>query len=242
MGPWEISFKIKYDYPFAKLSEKYPGTRISMWCLWEKEMIHVPLDKESMASEMEQLAVKLGRSLSGYRPVNNGYVVTLNCTCDLLHSVWNVSGRNSVVDIDPAIFLDGWSYHRIISFDEADTRRFFSELDKLGPNELISKRSLNQDTIPSMVRIESFFSGMTEKQMDSIIKAYDYGYYSSPRGITTESIAASLGISRSTFEEHLRKAENRIMEAAMPYLKLFRAGERKPDEKLSPQLVLTKAN
>lgn len=241
MGPWEIAYRIKYDYPFAKLSGKYPGTRISMWCLWEKEMIHVPLENEDVIIEVESLAREIGRAMESYKPASNGFVLTLKCTCDVLHGVWDVSGKNNVLDIDPAVFLDGWGYHRVISFDEEDTRRFFSELDTIGTTELISKRSLNQDTIPSMVRIESFFAGMTEKQMDSLIRAYEYGYYVSPREITTDSIARSMGISRSTYEEHLRKAENRIMEAAIPYLKLFRAGGRKPAESLSPRVPVIEA-
>src|SRR5206468_9812537 len=68
------------------------------------------------------------------------------------------------------------------------------------------------------------------KQSDALLKAHRYGYYSSPRDVTTESIARSLGVSRSTYEEHLRKAENRIMGNLIPYLQLFSSGEKKPDK------------
>ena len=54
---------------------------------------------------------------------------------------------------------------------------------------------------------------LTGKQIEALSKEYDYGYYSTPRRITTESISATLGISRSTYEEHLRKAENKVIES-----------------------------
>jgi hypothetical protein len=36
-------------------------------------------------------------------------------------------------------------------------------------------------------------------------------------------------VSRSTYEEHLRKAENRIVGNLIPYLQLFAVGEKKPE-------------
>ena len=80
--------------------------------------------------------------------------------------------------------------------------------------------------------VNSLFADLTGKQMDAILKAHRYGYYASPREVTTESIARSLGVSRSTYEEHLRKAENRIMASLIPYLQLFAAAEKRPEPAL----------
>src|SRR2546428_12853278 len=71
---------------------------------------------------------------------------------------------------------------------------------------------------------------MTSKQMDALLKAHRYGYYTSPREVTTENIARSLGVGRSTYEEHLRKTENRIVGNLIPYLQLFAAGAKKPEK------------
>src|SRR2546430_1676221 len=42
MSLWEISFRTQYDYPFMKISARHPGLPISMWCIWNREMIQVP--------------------------------------------------------------------------------------------------------------------------------------------------------------------------------------------------------
>lgn len=241
MTTWELSFRIRYDYPFIKMSEKYPGSKISMWCIWDREMIHVPVRNEGVMEEIEQYTRSLGKSIDHFKPSVDGFVITLKCTCDVLKSIWDYVSENHCIDVNPAVYLDGWGYFRVISFNEDDMKKFFSDLSKVGQVELLSKKNLHQGAVPSTVWTESFFSDLTEKQMDAIARAYDRGYYASPRGITTESIATSLGLSRSTYEEHLRKAENRIMDALIPYLKLFRAGSRKKEEAISPRIVINEA-
>ena len=41
--------------------------------------------------------------------------------------------------------------------------------------------------------------------------AIERGYYGNPRGATLEKLAKAYGLSRSTFQEHLQKAEETIM-------------------------------
>lgn len=88
--------------------------------------------------------------------------------------------------------------------------------------ELKSRRKVDIDTRAHGRRIGALLDQLTAKQMDAIIRAYDNGYYGFPRAVSTESVATSMGISRPTYEEHLRKAENKVMDMIVPYLKLFR--------------------
>ncbi len=48
---------------------------------------------------------------------------------------------------------------------------------------------------------------MTGMQRKSIEKAYDLGYFSTPRKVNAGDVAHNLGTGRSTCEEHLREAE-----------------------------------
>ena len=157
-------------------------------------------------------------------------IFMLRCTCSTYeNSPWNVWEPYQFVDAPPAVYQDGWGYFRVLSFEEERTRELFRDLNKLGPTELIRKRELALNFLPSSVWVNSLFADLTGKQIDAILKAHRYGYYSSPREVTTENIARSLGVSRSTYEEHLRKAENRIMASLIPYLQLFAAAEKRPE-------------
>ena len=75
-----------------------------------------------------------------------------------------------------------------------------------------------------------FLPKLTEKQARALLTAYESGYYDFPRRVTTEEVGASLGIARSTFEQHLNRAEQHVVRAMLPLVRM-RAG-RGPGEAL----------
>ena len=228
MSLWEISLRTQYDYPFIKMSAEHPGIPMSMWCIWNRELLQVPTRDEQVLKQLEGEIGRTGHVVERWEDAEHARVFLLKCTCGSLDSHWNVVEGLQCLEVPPAIYQDGWLYLRVISFDETRTRDMFREFNNRGPTELIKKRELPLTVLPTSVWVNSLFGDLTGKQMDALLKAHRYGYYSSPREITTESISKSLGISRSTYEEHLRKAENRIMNALAPYLQIFSAADRPP--------------
>lgn len=231
MTLWEISFRTQYDYPFIRMSQRYQGLPISMWCIFNRELLQVPTLDEAVLGGIERDIRKAGRVIDKWVEAQEARIFMLRCTCGDHDSPWNVWEKLDFVDAPPAVYKDGWGYFRVIGFDETKTRDLFREMNSRGPTELIRKRELTLSVLPSSVWVNSLFADLTGKQIDSVLKAHRYGYYTSPRQITTENIAKGLGLSRSTYEEHLRKAENRIMGALIPYLQLFSSGD-KPAEKM----------
>ena len=232
MTLWEISFRTQYDYPFIQMSQRYQGLPISMWCLFGRELVQVPTSDVAILESIQGDIRKAGRCIEEWVEAQESRIFMLKCTCDTLDSPWNIWEPFEFVDAPPAVYKDGWGYFRVIGFDETKTRDLFKELNSRGPTELIRKRELTLSVLPSSVWVNSLFAELTEKQMSAVLKAHRYGYYTSPRQITTESIAKGSGLSRSTYEEHLRKAENRIMGALIPYMQLFASGEKKPEKML----------
>lgn len=231
MALWEISFRTQYDYPFIRMSRGYPGLPISMWCIFNRELLQVPTLDERTLGSIEKDIRKAGRVVDKWVEAREARIFMLKCTCGSHDSPWNVWEKLEFVDAPPAVYKDGWGYFRVIGFDETKTKDLFREMSGRGPTELIRKRELTLSVLPSSVWVNSLFAELTEKQIDAVLKAHRHGYYTSPRQITTESIAKGVGLSRSTYEEHLRKAENRIMGALIPYLQLFADGD-KPAEKM----------
>lgn len=134
--------------------------------------------------------------------------------------MWNIVEPHNVMVVPPAAFSEGRCYARVLSFEEKATRAMFSSLQSAGKAELISKRDLPYDFLPSSVWVHSIFGDLTGKQRGALLNAHRHGYYLSPRKVGTEEVSKASGVSRSTFEEHLRKGENRIMDALIPYLQL----------------------
>lgn len=67
------------------------------------------------------------------------------------------------------------------------------------------------------VPVDEFLGTLTQKQLAAFIAAMQMGYYGMPKGATIDEIASRQGMKRSTYEEHLRKAELKILQAVRPY-------------------------
>ena len=65
-----------------------------------------------------------------------------------------------------------------------------------------------------------FLPKLTEKQARALLAAADAGYYEFPRQTTTEDVSTSLGLARSTFEQHLNRAEHHIVRAMLPMVRM----------------------
>jgi predicted DNA binding protein len=184
-----------------------------------------------------ELAIrKTGHLVDEWIDANASRVFLLKCTCGSYDSPWNLISSHECWDAPPILYQDGWANMRVMAFEDDNPRRLVAAFRKWGPTELVSKRTLELSVLPTSVYANALFGELTQKQSNALLTAFRFGYYTSPRSITTEEISTSVGVSRTTFEEHLRKAENRVIAALIPYLQLFATADH-PSE----QLPLTRA-
>jgi predicted DNA binding protein len=223
---WEFGVRSSYEYPFIDLSREVPGTPISMWCLWTHELLEVPTRDPATLQTLSKAIRKAGRVVDEWADVRGGRVFLLKCTCEKYDSIWNLMSAHQCWDAPPVVYLDGWASFRLLSFAERNGLGLFRELKSRGPTELLKKREIELSVLPTSVWTDTLFGELTDRQMAAMLEAHRSGYYQSPRRVGTDVIAQGLGVSRSTYEEHLRKAESRILDAVIPYLQLYRSSER----------------
>ena len=60
---------------------------------------------------------------------------------------------------------------------------------------------------------ESLSDRLTERQETALRTAYLAGFFEWPHAVTGDELAATMGVSRSTFHQHLRAAERKLVEA-----------------------------
>jgi predicted DNA binding protein len=118
----------------------------------------------------------------------------------------------------PWKYLDGSGYFRVQCLEESRIAYLVRELNAVGASRLESKRKLPLEVLPSTNWVQTVFATLTPKQSAALVEAYRAGYYREIRKVTRGQIAQHLGIGRTTFEEHLRKAERRVMTALVPIL------------------------
>ncbi len=113
-----------------------------------------------------------------------------------------------LVWIKPNINLpDGFEISEVACFDREDLARLLDLVEKHYQGELLS---FNEIKVPKIF-IPEIMPELTDKQHESFKLASEYGYYEFPRKTNLHKLAKLSKISRPTFEEHLRKAEIKLL-------------------------------
>lgn len=92
-----------------------------------------------------------------------------------------------------------------IAGTETDISRIFRMLEQL--HILCELKS----TAPFSWREISIQEILTPKQREVLTATYHLGYYDIPRGISSKILASILGIKKSTFLEHIRNIEKKVI-------------------------------
>lgn len=110
----------------------------------------------------------------------------------------------SIIHIEPVLnSKEGLEYWTIGSFERENLTRLIDSAIKSHNGKLISLTNSKLDNL-SLINLTP---KITEKQKKVIIEAFRQGYYNYPRKIEIKKLAAILGLSYSTCQEHLRRAE-----------------------------------
>lgn len=113
-----------------------------------------------------------------------------------------------LIYIRPGInFPDGTEIWEIGAFNRTDLTRLFNYIKKYYEGRLLFMKQIKS---PHLF-IPQIMPNLTEKQLHAFKLASKEGYYEFPRKTNLHQLAKLQGISRPTFEEHLRKSEIRLL-------------------------------
>lgn len=114
----------------------------------------------------------------------------------------------AIVFVKPAVVTpDGME---IIEFGSFSKKVLMEAIDLMKESIEVTVLKLSQQKAPNIF-IPHVMPELSEKQKECLETAYVMGYYSFPRRVTLEEIAKKIGLSYSTLQEHLRKAEEKVM-------------------------------
>ena len=130
--------------------------------------------------------------------------------------------------VSPIRWQRGEALITLVLEDGTDPRALLERFPD--PRLLSKRRPTGRHGERSSLSSPLFLPKLTEKQARALLAAFEAGYYEFPRNITTEDVSLSLGIARSTFEQHLNRAEHHVIRAMLPLVRM-RSG-RPPAEAL----------
>lgn len=224
-----LAFRLQHDCPVASLSRDLPDVPMRAWSGHRREVLHVREEPPNHDTILEAVRHRLPKATAF--PFAHGVVVIHEPSWPASDSITRRLEDHSALWLQPLQYRSGWEYYDVVSLDDERLQEYLGGLLKKYPLEVVARDSIDQTALLSafFVPMNPILEGLTEKQEKALLTAWREGYYEQPRGTTTREVAKSMGISRSAFEERLRKAENLVIHGVAPSLA---ASERRRDDEL----------
>jgi len=224
MSLYEASFRVRHECPYREISERHPDLTIREWYLSDCQVIEItaPGDpSDELLAEIDAIGTILHESVDE----TGLHVVTQSCLCSLEDSIVERFESHNCLYQPPTVHRQGWEHYTVIAFDEGDVRALLRDLEADRDIEVLSKTSIAEQEIPHsmLAPVDRLFEDLTERQLAALRLALESGYYEQPRKTSMRALADMTAVARSTYEEHLRKAENKLLTNAGQFLRLVTA-------------------
>ena len=222
MSLYQASLRIRHECPYRELSERYPDLTIREWYLSDCQVLEISsadAPSEALLDEIDHLGTVLHKSIDS----SGLNVVMQSCLCALEGSIIERFEAHNCLYQPPTVHRHGWEHYTVIAFEESAIQAVYEDLESDREIEVLSKTGLEETQIPHtmLAPVDQLFDNVTERQLDALQLALDSGYYEQPRRTSVSDLAARTSVARSTYEEHLRKAENKLIKNAGQFVRLL---------------------
>lgn len=214
---YEATFCIEGDGIYAALTAETDAS-VELWCNDHCDLLHIENDttEEILTDIRERVGVQ-----DLVRKSEEVVVITDDCLRQHDEDLIDVYlARHNCLLLPPLRYDHGAKSCRVLALDSSNLTACYRDLvSSEFPVSVERKREIEtvgHDT--PLLTLDSLLPTFSPRQREAFITAYDAGYYEIPRKTTTREIADSLDIERRTAEEHIRRAENKLIEALIEYV------------------------
>ncbi len=210
---------------FTDLTRRFPSASVFIWCNRENDVMEIVVrNPEEYPLVVEEIRTTHNRGvIEEIVDEQRLYLNVSECHCMKQDTIVRHIGQLNILNIFPNMIENGWAYHRLIVFKHKDLEELLNRFEKWGWYYKILRKTSFDGFVASSLTMsaDALFSGLTEKQMEAVLDAHRHGYYNLPRSADVKTIAAKKKVPRTTYQEHLMKAENKLIAALIPNIKLY---------------------
>ncbi len=219
---FEAQLEISHDCPYCRFTKKHPDSTITAWT---NEVMHVAVIESGDPTTLDDYQ-------DGFREfLPFAHVSRQRDRLEIAYgaehvgpsSIIHLIALNGCIYTQPNVTKEGWESYRIFSFSQENIAKLIESIKGLGGQVRI--KSIRPVELPCfcsdmLIPAESLLAGLTDKQVEMLCEAFSLGYFDQPAKVSADDMAKRAGLSRSTFTEHLRKAEGKVMANVFPILRL----------------------
>jgi predicted DNA binding protein len=222
MPAFEVLLKTHIGNPIDTITGKYPSLRIWTWCNFLQEVHEIESNDPRVLRDALTEFREVYRVLDEAEISTSARMITQNCICTRETTVHDNIGELEILNIMPIFCEGGFEYSRLIAFRHEALSELFERLSGHGFRfEVEEKLPFNGIVSDTLIPLNSLMAKMTDRQIDAISAAYNCGYYQTPRRVNVETIANRVKVPRTTLQEHLNKAENKLISSIMPQIQMY---------------------
>jgi len=127
--------------------------------------------------------------------------------------------RHGCLLLPPLRYAEGAKHCRVLSLTGEALTAFYRDLAAAHDVTVESKREIRTPGRDApLLTTDALLPSLSPRQREVLSVARERGYYEIPRRTTMAEVADALGVERRTAEEHLRRAENKLLDAVWPFL------------------------
>lgn len=211
----EATIRIEDDTAYASATAGNDAA-IELWCNEHCDLLHVlgPAD-DAIEYVNEQVGVR-DRIQDG----NEQLIITQDCLKQHEEGyIETYVQRHDCLLLPPLKYQNGAKRVRVLALDSDRLTSFFRDLTDDFKVEVDSKRTIGVPVSGSpLFRLDLFLPDLSTRQHEVLLKAWQQGYYEIPRGVTTSELADEFDLDRRTVEDHIRRAEKKLVDALGEHL------------------------
>lgn len=221
MAVVDARVRVHHPCPYCDLSVAFPQTLFLLWCDNRRDTFLVAGPEEG---ETRRAVAALRRSFHARILLSEGpnaLVEVPDFEWASPPSVTGLARRGGVWVLPPVVYAEGRETYRFVASDRGHLNHLIRRIRRLGEVEILSlsDRSSLESVRDFPTASVHFFEGLSDRQTRSLVAAHDAGLLEVPARTTWAEVARREGLSRSTFGEHLRKAQLRILRNSYALLK-----------------------
>lgn len=211
----EATFRVEGRGAFADLTRDIDA-RIELWCNDHCDLLRVRGDTDNALRE------SIGE-LTGVRDsmAEGGEEVIVTEDCLERHEgtmVETYISRHDCLLLPPLNYEQGYKTCRVLALKPGNLTGVYRDLVAHTTVTVESKREVGESLQhPPQFTVGTEMPTLSPRQREVLLRAHELGYYEIPRETTTAEIAATVGVQRRTAEQHLRRAENKLIETCVDF-------------------------
>lgn len=121
--------------------------------------------------------------------------------------------RHDCLLLPPLRYEDGAKHVRVLALDSGRLTDFFNDINDDFPVDVASTQTVTVPVSGSPAGFGGVSPELTPRQQAVLSTAWQEGYYEIPREVTTAELGAMFDLNRRTVEDHIRRAEHKLVGA-----------------------------